>query len=325
VLERLGRWCRRNPAIASLATTVVALLVAAVAILSVSNAQIRRESAAKVAAMKEREAALSDKNYAVGQVYMYRGLYGVDEGEAKTLGNFNEALKADPSNPDILWLRGFTLGGWGRWDEALADMTTARERLGNSELIDPASRDWFVAMLHVAKGDREAYRAACRAALAKMTSEPNLDQRGTLLWMCTVTPDAVDEPTQLNEFAAAVLPPDDKPPTSDRLLDAGAALFRAGRFPEAERRLRQAVQSIADGNPTSDPMSEALAHIFLAMNNAQLGMHEQAEANLATAERLAVGIKPPCWVSKLQYKMLSEEARTAVESDKPPRARTPRS
>ena len=37
MVESLGRWCRRNPAIASLATTVVALLVAAVVILALSS------------------------------------------------------------------------------------------------------------------------------------------------------------------------------------------------------------------------------------------------------------------------------------------------
>ena len=129
----------------------------------------------------------------------------MDGDEAATLNNFDKAMALAPNNPDILWLRGFTLGGWGRWDEALADMTTARSLLGDSELISPAARDWFVASVYLAKGDRAAYQAACREALQKIPSEHNPDERGILLWMCTVTPYSVDETSQLADVAEVVL------------------------------------------------------------------------------------------------------------------------
>ena len=113
-------------------------------------------------------------------------------------------------------------------------MTKARPLLGNSKLISPADRDWFVAMAYVAKGDRAGYRAACQEALRKIPAESRLRERGTLLWMCTVMPDAVDDPAQLADYVDAVLPPQDKSPTGDRLLSGGAALYRAGIFPEAK-------------------------------------------------------------------------------------------
>ena len=185
--------------------------------------------------MQDREAALNDKDEALGKVWLYRGLYGMDGEEDESLRNFDNAIALAPNNPDILWLRGFTLGGWGRWDEALADMTKARSLLGKSKLIAPAARDWFVAMAYVAKGDRAAYQAACREALEKIPTEPKLDERGTLLWMCTVTPYALDDPSRLADFVDAVLPPNDDAPTSDQLLNVGAALFRAGKLPEAQR------------------------------------------------------------------------------------------
>ena len=131
----------------------------------------------------------------------------MDEGQDATLQNFNNALALAPDDSRILWLRGFTLGGWGRWDEALADMTTARSLLGDSELISPAARDWFVASLYLAKGDRATYQAACREAFQKIPSEHNPDERGILLWMCTVTPYSVDETSQLADVAEVVLAP----------------------------------------------------------------------------------------------------------------------
>jgi serine/threonine protein kinase len=61
--ERFVRWCRRNPVVASLSGTAAALLIAAVAILWVSNSRIRAESVAKEAALLQatEEAARSQQ------------------------------------------------------------------------------------------------------------------------------------------------------------------------------------------------------------------------------------------------------------------------
>jgi tetratricopeptide (TPR) repeat protein len=312
--ERLGRWCRRNPAVASLAASVVGLLALAVIILAVSNARIRRESAARIAALKDREVALDAKNEALGKVWLYRGLYEIDGDEAETLANFDKALALAPNKADILWLRGFTLGGWGRWDEALADMTEARSLLGNSKLISPAARDWFVASLYLAKGDRERYQAACREALQKIPAEHDPNQLSIFLWMCTVTPYSVAETIQLADIADMVLPPHDPAPTRDQLLAVGAALFRAGKLPEARDRLRQALLQIATGTPTIDPMSEVFAHLFLAMTNARLGLADEAHQSFEEANRRSKLITPPCWVSRLQHKLLTEETQAIISS-----------
>lgn len=58
--EQLVRWCRRNPLVATLASTVAVLLVAAVIILTWSNARIRSEVAAKDNAMISARNAVHD-------------------------------------------------------------------------------------------------------------------------------------------------------------------------------------------------------------------------------------------------------------------------
>jgi serine/threonine protein kinase len=64
--ERFRRWCRRNPVVAGLTAAVAALLVAAVAILALSNAQIRRESSARsvalVRAVRAEQEAISERD-----------------------------------------------------------------------------------------------------------------------------------------------------------------------------------------------------------------------------------------------------------------------
>jgi serine/threonine protein kinase len=312
LLERFNRWRRNNRAVAALAAATTALLIATIVILAVSNARIRRESAARIAALEERKAARAKQDYAEGQVWLYRGMFGMDgDGEA-SLDNFDKALKLAPSDPDILWLRGFALGGWERYDEALADMVKARERLGDSKLISRASRDWFVAMAHVGKGDRAAYRAACREALRKIASESNANECGTLLWMCTVTPDAVEEPAKLVEFAEEVLRAGGAELSGDQLCSVGAALYRAGKLPEAHQRLEEAARKLDKAQSNIDPMFAVYARLFLAMTCAEMSLDEQAASAYAEAEQLAKTIRPPCWVSKLEHKLLLEETREVL-------------
>jgi serine/threonine protein kinase len=59
--EQLARWCRRNPLVATLATTIVLLLLAAIVILTRSNARIRNEVVAK-------DKALESAHHAVHQL-----------------------------------------------------------------------------------------------------------------------------------------------------------------------------------------------------------------------------------------------------------------
>ena len=318
VFEQFGRWCRRNPVVAGLSSAVAILLVAAVAILAISNAQIRRESLAKDKAMRDREAAISEKNKVRGNAEVIYGLYGPEnKSEEKILEHLNEAVRTDPKSADNLWLRGFEYGFLNRWDEALADMTKARPLLGNSKLISTADRDWFVAMAYVAKGDLAGYRAECQEALRKIPAESRRRERGTLLWLCTVMPDAIDDPAQLADCIDAVLPPQEKSPTGDRLLSGGAALYRAGKYPEAKRRLEQSLEQIrkqvAAGDKSIDPVSEIFAHLFLAMTDARLGEFDSAKTHLADAGQLTETTKPPCWVDQLQEVLLTADAQAMLD------------
>src|SRR5262249_33718327 len=64
-VEQLARWCRRNPLVSMLAISAATFLLAAVAILAISNARIRQESAARAAAIVDKDAALKDKDGAI--------------------------------------------------------------------------------------------------------------------------------------------------------------------------------------------------------------------------------------------------------------------
>jgi serine/threonine protein kinase len=67
-LERLLRWSRRNRSTSALTAAVATLLIAAVAILGVSNAQIRQQSEARAKALEQKDAALLTAREAVDQM-----------------------------------------------------------------------------------------------------------------------------------------------------------------------------------------------------------------------------------------------------------------
>jgi tRNA A-37 threonylcarbamoyl transferase component Bud32/tetratricopeptide (TPR) repeat protein len=67
-VERFVRWGRRNPLAAGLTAALAVLIFAAVSVLAVSNSQIRRESAARAAALQQKDAALATARDAVNQM-----------------------------------------------------------------------------------------------------------------------------------------------------------------------------------------------------------------------------------------------------------------
>jgi uncharacterized protein HemY len=172
--------------------------------------------------------------------------------------------------------------------------------------------------VYLGKGDRAVYQAACHEALKKLRSERDPEEQAILLWMCTVTPYSVAEPDRLADAAEAVLTSSQDEPSRDQLLAAGAAFYRAGEYDEARKPLKQTLRCAAEAQPTVDPMSEVFAHQFLAMTHARLGRTQEASASFAESQRRAQHITPPCWVSKLQHKLLTEEARATINgADQP--------
>jgi hypothetical protein len=169
-------------------------------------------------------------------------------------------------------------------------------------------------MAYVAKGDQAGYQAACREALAKIPEEPRLRECGTLLWLCTVAPDAVDESQRLAEYVDSVLPPAQQSPACEQYLDAGAALYRAGKYRDAQQRLQQVLDQIAAGNSPRFQMTQIFAHVFLAMTEARLGAIDDAKLSLAAADRLSVTIKPSCWVEQLEQMLLTDEAQRTIDA-----------
>lgn len=116
--ERLWRWCRRNRIVAVLTAAVAVLLVGAVVNLSISNSRIRQESAARKAALVEKESALAEKtaalkSLAASEALDRRRFYAAqmnlagqafERGQLARVLDLLESQRPQPGEPD---LRGF--------------------------------------------------------------------------------------------------------------------------------------------------------------------------------------------------------------------------
>src|SRR5262249_23001260 len=131
-------------------------------------------------------------------------------------------------------LRGECYVKQGKWREASDDFAQAFELLPNHTMAG-----WWSALLRLQAGDQEGYRTRCALLLERGLKGANRQQATNLLWACVVGPGAVDNLgplVQRMEKAVRVLPG-----MYANLNTLGAALYRAGHYEDAVRRLNEAI------------------------------------------------------------------------------------
>jgi tetratricopeptide (TPR) repeat protein len=181
-------------------------------------------------------------------------------------------LLLDPDLVDAreLFWRGDRWAWQGQWRLAAAAYARA---LGEAP-GDPLLRFHHV-VLRVAAGDMAGYRSACDHLLDVLNKTNELDWLvfGAHAWVIAPEgPAATTRALQLAERRAAAL----HIPWSEHVL--GLALYRAGRFAEADTRLRASL----DRDPGWD--CHVLDWLVLAMAQQQLGRSDEARRWLERAE-----------------------------------------
>ncbi|MGO9469864.1 MAG: protein kinase domain-containing protein [Isosphaeraceae bacterium] len=200
----------------------------------------------------------------------------------------------DPSAPPLTSVQvryqgdgiaeGAALAREGRWDEA----ASAYARAFNEGVLDQAERWLEQAILRLAVGDAAGYRQSCQ----RMVDRFNILKR--------FQPAGLEDPAYVNNWhgytahTLALAPGEPRqaaqalqlatrwaqathPASSEQVL--GLALYRAGRFAEADTRLR----SFLDRDPRRD--DHVLDWLVLSMANQRLGRSEDARLWLERAER----------------------------------------
>jgi hypothetical protein len=154
-----------------------------------------------------------------------------------------------------------------QWERSAADLEKPIATYPN----DPVLRHQHILTL-VIPGNKAGVRRACENLLKRLGSTTDPAQAHRVAWSCVLAPDAVadrEAPVRLAQ-AALVGQAETGRARGDVLKTLGAALYRAGRFEEAIRRLDQSIHIRGDGG---DPRAFA----FLALAHHRLGHRDEAE------------------------------------------------
>jgi serine/threonine protein kinase/tetratricopeptide (TPR) repeat protein len=265
--ERLGRWCRRNPAVASLAATLAVLLVVTAAGATGAalhfGALARREQQAKhEAEANAAEVGLQMERLARSYRLVKRGHLHKSQGRLReALADYTEAITLRSDNPMAWSGRGKQYNDLLLWDLAAVDVARSFELHASNE-----ANWWFEhAALRLHAGDAAGYRQACTRMCAYYEA-PGTRNGWWMVRTCTLAPNGID-PGRLTRLAEAAVA--GEPQNLTYRLCLRAAQYRAGRFDLALRALEDVAQ--AGGGWTN---SEAWP--LLAMAHHRLGHAEEA-------------------------------------------------
>jgi WD40 repeat protein/serine/threonine protein kinase/tetratricopeptide (TPR) repeat protein len=191
-----------------------------------------------------------------GDGWRQRGLW--DRAEAA----YTEAIRARPLNPSA----------WA----ALAPLHVARSRLDSAAAIlgeatqmmpDNLELRRYLGITLLASGDRAGWRCSNAALRDRFEGTIYPWTAHEVARQCALGPDGAMEPERTVRLAEAAVQGSSESDKADALSTLGAALYRAGRYEYAIRRLEEAIQARPE---------HATGWAFLAMAHHRLGHREQA-------------------------------------------------
>lgn len=226
----------------------------------------------------------------------------------KAIAEYTQAVVLNGRDADCLRGRGLAYAETGQWEKAAADFTAVL-RLSAGE---PRDHNWRALAL-LGGGDQKGCRAAC-AEMQKTfgdTSDPYI------AWLVAITavlvPGAVEDARPylpLAEKTAAA-----NPKAFDCAYVLGAALYRSGRFEEAERKLAAAGALKPSGAVPFDLLLLAMAAAkaqHTAAATAALHQAVQWIDERSDAKPPAPGNLGP-WQVRLEWQLLRREAESLVK------------
>jgi WD40 repeat protein/Flp pilus assembly protein TadD len=212
-------------------------------------------------------------------------------------------IRLEPGNSRHFGRRGYVHAEQGQWQQAAADFARAIDLDQNA----PWALNGLAAV-RLAVADEAGYRSVCATFLKRFGQTTDPREANTIAWTCVLTPKAVADltrPVLLAEKAVASNPRD-----ANSLNTLGAALYRAGRFEEAVRRLDEAIKARGKSGSVWD-------WIFLAMAHQRLEHAAEARRWLDKVvtflDKNSQLVQSWGWEDRLQVSRLRREAETLVK------------
>lgn len=233
-------------------------------------------------------------------------------------------IEGQPEDGLLRLRRGRAYAEQQRWELARSDFEKAGE-LGTSDITAQHQR----ALLQLQCGDTEKYRQACAELLSRHGKSADPDTVRTVIWACTLVPNAVPELTTVHRLAEELLARNPKDPKSLTLLEA--ILHRMGRFETALQRFSEAEEERRFWSsmlPWWKWSERSFAGFpFHAMAHHRLGQQEKAEFVMgghrvdvdkaARSGLLDDGELHPPWMESLELQLLDAEAKVLIPASSP--------
>jgi len=171
-----------------------------------------------------------------------------------------------------------------QWDLAEASFAEAMEQA-------PIQRNhalYQIALVRLVRNDKAGYRRACALYLEQAEQTKDADFHYWAAWTSVLSSDSVADLDRVSKLAASAL--DANPHDPDLLTTYGAALYRAGRFEPARRRLVDAIDR--DSAAEQHTGAATYARLFLAMTDWRLNRTDEARQRLSQATETIKSLKP---------------------------------
>jgi len=272
------------------------------------NAQPRLQRAEFYLETKEYDKAFADYSAAIelepdnAYAWCRRGRAHAQLGQfEKALADYSAAIELQPNFLTPLYWRGQAHAELGQFEKAALDFAKAADLRP-----DDAVARYFHALVRLALSDAGGYRGTCASMLESFGQTEDPKVANWVAWTCVLAPDALEDPGQAVRLARKAVGSDEQ---SDSFLDTlGAALYRAGQFEEAIKRL---TELHARRDDTQGMMPSIF---FLAMAHHQEGHFEESRKWLSRAvERADQEITDkPLWNRQLTLNMLRREAEALL-------------
>jgi WD40 repeat protein/Tfp pilus assembly protein PilF len=232
-----------------------------------------------------------------GDAWRARGQW--DRAEAA----YNEALHARPLNATIRDALVRLHIERGHFDRAVATLAEAERLLP----YDDHLHQWLALVLLEA-GDRDGWRRSTAAVLDRFGGTTNSWMAHSIARACASGPEATADPgvpIRLAEISVRGHDAFNKPIALNTL---GAALYRAGRYDEAIRRLDEAAQARGGASKPED-------WGFLAMAHHRLGHPDEARRWLDRLREHQPSADPAQFWAELEARVLRSEAEAVILYD----------
>jgi tetratricopeptide (TPR) repeat protein len=223
----------------------------------------------------------------------------------RALADYSEAVKLEPEKAEAWQNRGQFNAERGAWNKAAGDFEKA-------VVLSSGEKAWYrLELALLASGEPGIYRETFEGMLQNFAETKDANVANVVALLGTLLPDAVKDPAALVHLAMVAVA--SKPDNHVYLETLGAALYRAGRFEEAVKRLQEAVAKQGEGGTV-------WMQLFLAMTHHRLGRMVAAPrvvALMGAPMGPLLAVSPlPC---DLEARHMLDLARKQIQATKDPR------